>query len=278
MMLAENIKNFRLKMKLTQEELAKRLNISPQSVSKWERSESLPDAAILPDLADTLGVSLDRLFSRESTSFEDAGYMILRYLKSLPESGQMEAVRKLAYFCEESVFSDPEDPHVIEYRENREWDPENVCKSSCNETEYGFTFDSGREELPFFSIFIEPEDGWGKLLCQIDRLSRFFSDLSDRDVLETLNKILRLPDGFSFDSDFAAKEFGLNEPEKILGKIEMLRVLRAESIVIDKKPVKIWFYTRRCGIIAILSLVDEFLFHNYAFELQSCSRRSPYIR
>ena len=72
MSLGENIRKFRLRMKLTQEELAGKLHVSPQSVSKWERSESLPDTAMLPDIADSLGVSLDRLFARESSTFDDA--------------------------------------------------------------------------------------------------------------------------------------------------------------------------------------------------------------
>lgn len=50
--------------KLTQEEIAERVNISPQAVSKWENDISLPDISILPTLADILDVSLDELLGR----------------------------------------------------------------------------------------------------------------------------------------------------------------------------------------------------------------------
>lgn len=40
MTLGENIRKFRLFKKLTQEELAGKLRVSPQSVSKWERDDS----------------------------------------------------------------------------------------------------------------------------------------------------------------------------------------------------------------------------------------------
>lgn len=46
---------------LTQAELAERLNVSAQSVSHWERGESLPDVATLPDLACMLGCTVDAL-------------------------------------------------------------------------------------------------------------------------------------------------------------------------------------------------------------------------
>ena len=50
---------------MTQEELAARLSISRQAVSKWETGESLPDLYKLAALADELGVSTDELCGRE---------------------------------------------------------------------------------------------------------------------------------------------------------------------------------------------------------------------
>lgn len=46
---------------LTQAELSERLNVSPQAVSNWERGETLPDVATLPDLAVILGCSVDAI-------------------------------------------------------------------------------------------------------------------------------------------------------------------------------------------------------------------------
>ena len=43
---------------LTQEALAQILAITPQAVSKWERSLNCPDIALLDELAGALGVSL----------------------------------------------------------------------------------------------------------------------------------------------------------------------------------------------------------------------------
>lgn len=44
---------------LTQSELGERLGVSFQAVSKWERGETLPDTALLPDLANVLETTVD---------------------------------------------------------------------------------------------------------------------------------------------------------------------------------------------------------------------------
>lgn len=53
--LCDNIVRFRKSKGYTQEELAKKLNISSQAVSKWENAQSLPDIALLPALGRNTG-------------------------------------------------------------------------------------------------------------------------------------------------------------------------------------------------------------------------------
>ncbi|WP_148138318.1 helix-turn-helix domain-containing protein, partial [Olsenella sp. HMSC062G07] len=53
-MLNENIKAFRKAKGLSQEELAIRLNVVRQTVSKWEQGRSVPDADMLIALSETL--------------------------------------------------------------------------------------------------------------------------------------------------------------------------------------------------------------------------------
>lgn len=56
---AKNITELRKENKLTQLELAEKLNYSDKSVSKWERGESIPDVIVLKEMADLFGVSVD---------------------------------------------------------------------------------------------------------------------------------------------------------------------------------------------------------------------------
>ena len=62
MELGKKIKQLRLKSGLTQEQLAEKLGIGAQSVSKWENSVAMPDITLLPALAETFGVSIDDMF------------------------------------------------------------------------------------------------------------------------------------------------------------------------------------------------------------------------
>ncbi len=66
--LGERIANLRKKAGLTQEELAEKLGISPQAVSKWENDISCPDIMSIPNIAKILGVSTDMLLSGEAVA------------------------------------------------------------------------------------------------------------------------------------------------------------------------------------------------------------------
>lgn len=63
---AKNITELRLLNNMTQMELAEKLNYSDKTISKWERAESSPDIAVLVDIADLFGVSLDYLVRTEN--------------------------------------------------------------------------------------------------------------------------------------------------------------------------------------------------------------------
>ena len=63
MNIGNNIKQLRQQKNLTQEQLAEKLGISYQAVSKWETGANTPDIAFLPKIAALFGISIDALFS-----------------------------------------------------------------------------------------------------------------------------------------------------------------------------------------------------------------------
>lgn len=69
--MGERIKHHRKRLGLTQEQLAERLGVSPQAVSKWENNLSCPDISLLPELASVLGISADELLGKETTTAEE---------------------------------------------------------------------------------------------------------------------------------------------------------------------------------------------------------------
>lgn len=65
---AKNITDLRKTAGLTQLELAEKLNYSDKAVSKWERGESLPDVAILKQIADLFQVTMDYLVTEDHSA------------------------------------------------------------------------------------------------------------------------------------------------------------------------------------------------------------------
>ncbi len=72
---------------LTQAELGERLGVTYQAVSKWERAETLPDTAILPELAEVLETTVDNLLR--------GGQRTVAYTKKLTVEDLKHAIRCL---------------------------------------------------------------------------------------------------------------------------------------------------------------------------------------
>ncbi len=70
MRIGERIRAARLRKGLSQMELGEKLGVSFQAVSSWETGKFIPDSDHLPQLADTLDLSLDALFADAEKAWE----------------------------------------------------------------------------------------------------------------------------------------------------------------------------------------------------------------
>ena len=62
--LGNRIMENRKRLKLTQDQLAEKLGVTAQAVSKWENDQSCPDITMLPKLAEIFGTTTDSLLGR----------------------------------------------------------------------------------------------------------------------------------------------------------------------------------------------------------------------
>lgn len=69
-MLSENLKSFRKSKGISQEELAVRLNVVRQTISKWEKGLTVPDADTLIRIAEILEVDVSELLGAKVSSKE----------------------------------------------------------------------------------------------------------------------------------------------------------------------------------------------------------------
>lgn len=60
---ASNLIRLRTAAGMTQAELGEQLNYSDKSISKWERGEAIPDAAVLKRMSEIFGVTVDYLLN-----------------------------------------------------------------------------------------------------------------------------------------------------------------------------------------------------------------------
>ena len=77
----KQIAQLRKRLGITQEELAERLSVSPQAISKWENGHSMPEISMLVELANILNVSVDEILLPQRIKFNTSNfeYILLPY-------------------------------------------------------------------------------------------------------------------------------------------------------------------------------------------------------
>ena len=68
-------------VKLTQLQLADRLNITDKAISKWERGIAMPDTSIMLQLCDILEINVNELLSGQNKNFYRISYKNFKILK-----------------------------------------------------------------------------------------------------------------------------------------------------------------------------------------------------
>lgn len=115
MTLGERIKKLRQENSITQEQLADYLNISYQSVSKWEHGSSSPDISLIVPIAQFFNVTTDELLGHEFAETQSAIDEYAKKVRPLRSQGKVDELFELAkqmyekhprseYFQEEYAF------------------------------------------------------------------------------------------------------------------------------------------------------------------------------
>ena len=96
MNIGNRIKELRIKNKVTQEELAKALQISTQAVSKWENGGS-PDLELVPSIATYFNVTTDYLFDTKENNIFDIEKKLAKYIQSFELKNRMNVLYDLVF-------------------------------------------------------------------------------------------------------------------------------------------------------------------------------------
>ncbi len=109
MTLGKIIKQLRKETFLSQEQLAAKLNITAQAVSKWENEESYPDILFLPKIAAIFGVKIDELFDYK----EDSAYQQIENMLDHERYFTHADFSKAESFLLEQLSTNPNDLHAL---------------------------------------------------------------------------------------------------------------------------------------------------------------------
>ena len=274
MSLAQNIKRLRLDKNLTQEQLASMLGVSAQAVSKWETTDTYPDGALLVPLAKALDVSLDELFENDSASMSAIAKKIMLLVQKTPLEDRFHLVRDIGWQIERGLFGGLSE-YGTKYNPN---EIKNQKNSSYILNDYGFTMISNGKE-PFFSVFPEPENGFGDFLNDKEYLMKIFSALSDCDTMEALIYLYRQNEKYIFESGVLIRECGIPEDNiaNVIQNLKLLRVINQSDCVINGKKHRLYSSYPDHKLIALFVIARE-IGYTGAYTLQAHQRNTPFLK
>lgn len=274
MSLSNNIKKLRLEKNLTQEQLATKLGISAQAVSKWETSETYPDGSLLVPLANELEVSLDVLFDNEAVTMSDISERIINLIYNTESTERFNIARDICWQIERGLFN-------CRMEIEKQYDPDeikNQKSASYILDDNGFTIVSNGKD-PFFSLFPEPSEGYGHFLNDKEDLQKIFAALSHTDTMNALIYLYRKRENYVFESSVLARDCDISDDkiDTVLDNLSRLNVIRKQILNINCEE-RTLYYSRPNHKLLALFIMSREIGYSGAYCLQSHHRNIPLIK
>ena len=274
MSLSANIKRLRLEKDMTQEQLATKLGVSAQAVSKWETSETYPDGALLVPLANELEVSLDELFGNDSVSMADISCKIVKIIHNTEAKERFNVARDIGWQIERGLFN-------CRMEIEKKYDP-NEIKNQKNASyildDNGFTIVSNGIE-PFFSVFPQPAEGYGHFLNDKDDLQKIFAALSHTDTMNALIYLYHKTENYVFESAVLERdcEIAKDQISAVMNDLLTLKLIWKQELTINGENRVLYYSRPSHKLLAVLLMARE-IGYKGAYSLQSHIRNTPFIK
>ncbi len=274
MSLSANIKRLRLEKDMTQEQLATKLGVSAQAVSKWETSETYPDGALLIPLANELEVSLDELFGNNSVTMADISGRIVRLIHNTEAKERFNIARDIGWQIERGLFN-------CRMEIEKKYDPNeinNQKNASYILDDNGFTIVSNGKE-PFFSVFPQPEEGYGHFLNDRDDLQKIFAALSHTDTMNALIYLYHKAENYVFESAVLQRdcEIANDQISAVIDDLLTLKLIWKQELTINGEK-RVLYYSRPSHKLLAVLLMTREIGYKGAYSLQSHIRNTPFIK
>lgn len=247
-----------MKRGITQEELGNLVGVTTQAVSKWERGGT-PDAELLPNIARTLGVSIDALFDMEQGADSRLEDMIIEELYSKEDMEAFERAVSLCIAIEFGLFK-------INSLKNKAAAEMMDSVNDENDHEYYSTLvtDDGlvRVRLSqngrYFFIMPEPEEGYRSFLENIEGLSKTFRLLADKDTLKILFFMYQRINKKS-SSELIAEGVGVSveKVEKLMEQLADFNIVECSDVETVSGDMKAYAMHKEATMVPLLTFARE---------------------
>lgn len=284
--LGQNIARFREALGLSQSELARRLNVSSQAVSRWEHG-GLPDTALLPRIARELRCSLDALFSLPAFHPGGVEEMLSDALSQTPPAKRlaqtigyswhmMKMNGALADSSVESFFT------VASSCENADANPDarNVITKCSLQFDSGLMLSSQASDFKYTLVMAEPEAGFDACMKDPESYRKLFSLFSRPQRLEVFLLGFTLPQGRLFTRDYVCEKLALppQTAQEILDELCAHRMLGCHSIQTTPGCTEAYFCHQIPIVIPFLYFAGAIMREGKTYYLSSSLRHTPLLR
>jgi transcriptional regulator with XRE-family HTH domain len=252
--IGNRIKELRLESKITQEELAKFLQISTQAVSKWECGGA-PDLELIPKIASYFNITIDYLFDISVQNYKDMEQRICNYISSLPtEEDRFYKMHEIVYLMSIAAFSHF---NIKEYVYKKILESEKNYYSLCN-VESGFAFTSLNKENPFYLLFPKPlNNKYDGVISSKDKQLEFLKELANEDFYDVLVYINSRVNK-SFTAQLIKRELGIDDDRanEIINALSRYDILGVAELELNEEIIKTYKLNDSPMIVAMFAVLD----------------------
>ena len=249
---SKNLVRYRKSCGLTQGQLAAKLNVTPQAVSKWENG-SLPDSELLPKISGILGVSLDVLFGiKQEQAEQDLEQLIIQKIRQTPPKDRADLILKLHYTIL-SAYND--------YTLSAAKYPENLELETYAElrTDYECSIARLNDDLKYCFFLKTPENGVNSYTEPNENMIYLFQTLANKDAIEIVHYL-----GSGFRNrmqslDYISKQVNIpvNRVKKIMDNLDRLGIVWRVSADISDTPTIIYGYSYNTPLTCLLVIAES---------------------
>ena len=275
-----SLKRIRKEKGITQEQLADKVGVSPQAVSKWELS-SYPDPQLLPAIADYLGVTIDELFGRAPEKEMSVHTRAMLELYNMTQNND-SAQKRLEYTyqlvrasimgcCGCNEFGDiPDNVKASEY-----------SSYSLYLRDAGFIFGRLNANLPFMLVMPEPEKGYDDVLAYDKRVVEFFAFLGMPNALRSMYFLAGRSTTIFFKLETLMHELSIsrdNAKEIIDNLLKFSFIWEATLDDGTKESEKIYQYLADYTLIPFLTFTMTLTSRPNNFNYSNAWREKPFFK